>query len=301
MKKLIHFREQGCQAVQTIIKKSLDSINNTEEIIFKNSAVNKVDYKIDYKIVYCSLEKTDNEIFWQEASEKAGISFKSQDSLLNVDEKSLLILNESSLHFLEEIENNSNEKTQPYAVITDSSKEDFFSPFALGAFSTLIYTSLRTKKDISSLSIGWIGDAGTHYENIMNSLLNSTICLRNMLGISFEQNEEEAEICAPHVETLSFVMQAGAKIFLSYEPNLLDEDTDLLYLSKWTFKGEKTLNKTHSHPYTYDAIKNTFSKNPHIVSLIPEIPSSEINTELYKKTAFITRLATLSYFLEIKK
>ncbi len=93
-------------------------------------------------------------------------------------------------------------------------------------------------------------------------------------------------------------MSAGAKVFLTYSPEFIENDCDILILAPWTHQPAKDI-KPMKHPYCFEQVGNIFLDSTQIVSFIEEVQSSEINLDLYQKAAITSRIATLKYMLTV--
>ncbi len=294
MHTLIHFRDWGCQGVRDIVSQALDFATREE---------NQVP-TFEGRLVFYSKKLNDakNQIeLWKEVAELFAVTFECVDDLHKVDkaqiisgklEKLILIIDDELIESeKEEIENIISDN----ALIAQSLGDDVMSSNALAMFTNIVFTALRSGKNITKLSTAFIGDAGSKNCEYANSLLNASMCLRHELGISFADNKAMENECTPQKDHLDIAMQSGSKVFLTYDPNFLPDNPDLLYINNWSYQQQGNFTSP-AHPYTYDAIKSKFGENTQVISLIPEVESSAYDTKLYKRATVFTRMAALLYF-----
>ncbi len=298
MHKLIHFRDWGCQGAKEIILSALNMINST------NNEVENAIQECGYKIVFLTTnpEKAQNQFaIWKEVADTLKCEFSyftSLDELDKILDARVVIIDDALLADEEQIAK-IDQELQGKILIAQSLEDDYLSPYALAMFSNFVYTAKRTGKDLYKLKMSWMGDAGSAYNNYATSYLNSTICLQHELALAFPQNEAKNIECSPEKRSLDFSMQAGSKVFLTHDPIFIEETADVLYLTKWSYKESGNF-ATPAHPFTFSAIHEKFTKDTQIISLIPEIPSSEIDIDLYQKVSIFTRIATMNYIKNLK-
>lgn len=282
MNALINFRDQGCQGAINIIEKAKSLALNTSNFQKQDYAVTRLLYVVPVDVKERLYIKTN---IYKEISDILELDFRIIDIDAKINEDDFVILDSNYLENLEEINKIAK------ACIVEDSKEDFLSPYAIGTFSTYIYTAIKNNKAFEDISINWIGDSGIKQELFIKSLLNASVCMKNCLAFAFENDEENSKLYMPHSDNLDFAMNAGAKIFLSHDASMLDNEADIVYLSPWSYKD----NNNNNHPFTI--IQNDYTNKAQIISLISDIKSSSIDEDLYNKVALNTRLAAISYLL----
>ncbi len=295
MQKIIHFRDWGCQGVREIVSHALDIYNEKANIEIKNTA----------KIVFYTKENEKASLqieLWKEVASSLGTSFLllkdfSEFEINSLDsnhDKFILVLDDQLLESEYEL---IEAKNLNCAFIPQTLGDDNVSSNALSLFTGIVFTAFRTQKPFTKLSYALMGDSGTKYADFSNSFLSSSMCLRHNLSFAFAENPQEEAICNPQKENLGIAMQAGSKIFLCYDPALIDENVDVLYISEWTYKKQGNFTSP-AHPFTYETISSKFNENTQIISLIPEVQSSSYDEVMYNKALIYTRIALINYYIE---
>lgn len=80
---------------------------------------------------------------------------------------------------------------------------------------------------LDKIRLCWIGNAKGEYAGLADSWLESCLCFRHELFLSFPPGGE------PHSEPLDFAMNAGGKIFLSHDPSLVVEGAHGVIAVPW--------------------------------------------------------------------
>lgn len=80
---------------------------------------------------------------------------------------------------------------------------------------------------LDGMRLSWIGNASGRFAGLAGSWLDSCLCFRHELFLSFPPGGE------PGAEALDFAMNAGGKIFLSHDPALVVEGAHGLIAVPW--------------------------------------------------------------------
>ena len=80
---------------------------------------------------------------------------------------------------------------------------------------------------LDGMRLSWIGNASGRFAGLAGSWLDSCLCFRHELFLSFPPGGE------PGAEALDFAMNAGGKIFLSHDPALVVEGAHGLSAVPW--------------------------------------------------------------------
>ncbi len=295
MKQLINFRDLGCQGAREILFFARDIAKETvspelkkqRKLVFLTKNKDEVSTS-KIKTANGYQEYLSPFSLWKETADNLELEFEHTDTIANLKEQDIVIAQSSYKGELE--------GKKDIFFIAQDGENDFSSSSAVSAFSSLLYTSLRTGKDFHELSYAFIGDGGQDKIPYSNMLLNAALCMQLCLSLSFPEHSIENEELSLDRETLDFAMSAGAKVFLTYQPEFIPENCDVLYLSDWTHP-QAAVSLTR-HPYIYDKVNNRFTENTQVVSLIAEHESSAFDAELYTKAGVLARTATLRFIFE---
>ncbi len=290
MKTCIYFRDLGCQGATEILQNSLESANSDDLQVFECSK--------DIFILVDNLSETSSLSplsFWKEIAKTLNVNCIISDNIDEITSNNIIITDKEHRLLLEE-------KEFENICIEEVQLPDYTLKTAISSFSTFVYTALRTNKDYHELSIAYMGDGGAKQISTTNNLLNAGICLKNILSFAFSEYSARQEETAFDQPVLDFAMSAGAKVFLTYSPEFIEEDScDLLFIAPWTHQPTKSSMDLSAmkHPFCYEQIGNLFLDKTQIVSFIDQVKCSEINLDLYKKAAITSRIATLKYMLTV--
>ncbi len=291
MNTCIYFRDLGCQGAMEILQNALELANST---------VKKQDFNIKNDIFLFTKAYDESSSllpinFWQEIADTLGVKCIVSQNIDEIKASDIIITDKEYMPFLQE-------KELANICIEEAFVPDYAMKTAISSFSTFLYTALRTNKAYHEITLAYMGDGGAEHIFTTNNLLNAGICLKNILSFAFSEYSARQEETGFDQSTLDFAMSAGAKIFLTYSPEFIDEENcDMLFLAPWTHQPTKSSMdlKPVKHPFCYEQIGNLFLDKTQIVSFIEQVQSSEINLDLYKKAAITSRIATLNYMLNV--
>ncbi len=286
MKSLIHFRDQGCQGARDILNYALLLTSKNADFKKLENTAKRIVYLQDN-----SIEKSRNIAIYTEVARLLEIEFLFADLDITIQDSDIIILDSSLSSKIREFE-----EKECLLLLVDDDKA-FHSLSAISLFTTYAYIASKKKKAYNEISINWIGDAGEKYHEYTKEFLNSTICMENYLGYAIENNIEKQDEIMLDKDTLDFAMRAGAKIFLSHDASVLDEEADIMYLSHWSHNATGQNLTAKRHPYSYEAVQQEYSKDCQIISLISDIKSSSYDEDLYNIVAVNTRFAAIVYLL----
>lgn len=291
MSKLIYFRDLGCQGAKDIVEKSIAFVQNDSTLSLESDKeilfLTKKDESQPLETQYSPIS------LWKATAEALSIPFLLAYDTKTIKAESIVVVDEC---FQKEYEAELSEIETKNFIVMQAPGMDFFSAKALSAFSTIVYSALNTGKKPEELVFACMGDAGGEYISYSDFLINSAICLKHELSFAFSEASAKDADKAINQNLLDLAMQAGAKLFLTYDPAFLESDIDLLYLLPWTYASSSFV--PASHPYAFDKVQELFAEKTQVVSFLDEVESTPINVELYTKTAVATRVATLLYYIE---
>ncbi len=289
MNTFIYFRDLGCQGATEILENALElAKNECNETVIKSLKEKNLLFLTKNTDISTLVLASPFKI-WQEIAQKAGIGTLFSDSFENLSANTIIIAEKEFIPLLQEKEINN-------IIIQEEHLYDYTMKSAISTFSTFLYTALRTNKNYNEISIAYMGDVGAQNLSTTNNLLNASICMKNLLSFAFSEHSARQEETGFDQGVLDFAMSAGAKIFLTYSPDFIENDCDILMLADWTYQPSKDL-KVLKHPFSFEQIGNIFLDKTQLVSFLAQVESSEINLDLYKKAAITSRIATLEYML----
>lgn len=246
----------------------------------------------------CSLLLTDSEAwqtpFWEKAATLAGFTLSHLSGVSQLGNGHQLsgqlaiiggfddkILSELATNAGVTIINAGNEHARPCQVMADM----------LAAVTRLGPDADR----ITEVRISWIGGADGENAGYVHSWLDLALCFQHELFLSFPQGRE------PSPEPLDFAMNAGAKIFLTYDPTTVLDGAHALIAAPWSPSASSTPAGaiTPRHPLLFDtAMADAASKL--LVLPVPSvalpIPSSD--QQLRDTCLVACQAALLEYLVE---
>ena len=300
MNKLIYFRDLVCQG-------AIDILSSAKNRALQESSCDELICLLkNRRLIFLIKEEKLQDIshsctaisLWKKVAELLQLEFCIQQEIIDIKKEDILLADREFILPLQEMEREN-------ILIEQGNYPDYTMKNALSTFSTLLYTSLLHNKNFYEINIAYIGDGNNDNRYTTNNLINSSICMRNFITFSFSEYAYKKSL-ALDTEELSFAMNAGAKIFLTHNPEFIESDMDILFLAPWTHEksmgkdGQQSGLQVISHPYAYENIYNLFLDNTQIVSLTEDFKSSEINLDFYMKAAITTRIASLQYMLNKK-
>lgn len=117
-----------------------------------------------------------------------------------------------------------------------------------------------------TLRLGWVGRADGEDAGLIRSLLDSALCFRHELFIAFPEGH------GPDPDHLDFALNAGAKIFLSYDPVPAVEGCHALIAAPWHDAGGGLAPR---HPLASDAEVEEAARGIPVFSLVSDLPDTE--------------------------
>lgn len=145
---------------------------------------------------------------------------------------------------------------------------------------------------ITKVRICWIGGADGPNAGFVNSWLDMALCFQHELFLSFPQGRE------PNPDPLDFAMNAGAKIFLTYDPSMVLDGAHALIAAPWLAPSDAIVPR---HPLLADTALASAAKELFILP-VPSI-ALPISTETQQqRTACLVacQTALLEHLVEVK-
>lgn len=120
---------------------------------------------------------------------------------------------------------------------------------------------------LDAVRIGWVGGADGENAGLARSWLDAVLCFRHEFFMAFPQGRE------PDAEHLDFAMNAGAKIFLSYDPLPATDGCHALVATPWIGAG-RTGGLTPRHPLASDAELARVTEGVPVFPLVSGLPDA---------------------------
>lgn len=120
---------------------------------------------------------------------------------------------------------------------------------------------------LDTVRIGWVGGADGENAGLARSWLDAVLCFRHEFFMAFPQGRE------PDADHLDFAMNAGAKIFLSYDPLPATDGCHALVAVSWQ-GAARTGALTPRHPLASDAELNRAVESLPLFPVAVDLPDT---------------------------
>ncbi|MFO7817233.1 MAG: ornithine carbamoyltransferase [Desulfovibrionales bacterium] len=137
-----------------------------------------------------------------------------------------------------------------------------------------LLTVKESGKEFSDLNIAWIGDGN----NMAHSWINAAIYFPFQLNIAVPEDYE------PDSQIISGALQAGAKIFLTHEPQEAIKDADYVNTDVWASMGQEEEQEKREKAFSgfmvNDELLASASADVRVLHCLPAHRGEEISAEV---------------------